>query len=101
MAKIVSRNLICLQKKLAQETHCKSSVRLKTYVPLEYTGKYKYKHTINARFAFFKEHSVIQKGLHALLQNVVTLSVQSVTPREISRGSFRLAGILKYSFVTL
>lgn len=53
------------------------------------------------RFTFFKEHSLIQKGLNALLQSVVILSVQSVTPREISHGSFRLADILKYSFVTL
>lgn len=53
------------------------------------------------RFPFLKEHSLIQKGLNALLQSVVTLSVQNIIPREISHGSFRLADVLKYSFVTL
>lgn len=53
------------------------------------------------RVTFFKEHNIIQKGLNALLQSVVTLSVQSITPREISHGSFRSTDILKYSFFTL
>lgn len=85
------------------ETHCKNSVRLKTNVPLEYTGKENVNTNIPSmqRFTFFKEHNLIQKGLNALLQSIVTVSVQSITPERFLHSSFRLTDILKYSFFTL
>lgn len=71
MAKIVSRNLTGLQKKLAQFLclrDYKSFVRLKTDVPLEYTGKENVNINIPSMQRFtlcpFKEHNLIQKGLN-------------------------------------
>lgn len=76
---------------------------LKTDAPLEYTGKENVNINVPSteRDSHSSKSTMSKKGLNALLQSVVTVSVLSITPREISHGSFRLTDILKYSFFTL